>query len=134
MDHGAAMDGPPTPFPHYSHDPDTPPSTFSQPPQQWTTNGGNIVINISQPGADAATGRGIVIGMLSALGSAVFIVLIFCLIYCLRFTTGGRILLDRMTRPGQFDDEQARLREEAEALETMGDLDRQEYLRAKGAW
>ena len=37
-----------------------------------------------------------------------------------------------MGRPGQFDDEQAMLREEAEALETMDDMQRAEYMRAKG--
>jgi hypothetical protein len=79
-----------------------------------------------------ATGRGILIGMLSALGSAIFIVLVFSLVYFLRFTDNGRILLDRVGRPGQYDDEQAFLREEAEALETMDDMQKTEYLRAKG--
>jgi len=40
--------------------------------------------------------------------------------------------LDRIGRPGEFDDEQAFLKEEAEALENMDDLERQEYWRAKG--
>ena len=40
--------------------------------------------------------------------------------------------MDRMGRPGQYDDEQAMLREEAEAMETMDDMQRAEYLRAKG--
>ncbi|RQM08158.1 hypothetical protein DH86_00000594 [Scytalidium sp. 3C] len=33
------------------------------------------------------------------------------------YTTGGRIILDRFARPGEYDDEQAFAREEAEALE-----------------
>ena len=70
--------------------------------------------------------------MLSAFGSAIIVALLFTLIYFLRNTSRGRILLDRMGRPGQYDDEQAMLREEAEALETMDDLQRAEYLRAKG--
>ena len=72
--------------------------------------------------------------MLSAFGSAVFVALLFALIYLLRNTARGRIFLDRVGRPGQYDDEQQMLRDEAEALETMGDLERTEYLRAKGWW
>lgn len=83
---------------------------------------------------DVSTSKGIIIGMLSALGSAVFVAFVFALIYFLRNTDRGRILLDRMGRPGQYDDEQAMLIEEAEALETMDDITRAEYLRAKGRW
>jgi len=39
--------------------------------------------------------------------------------------------LDRIGRPGEYDDEQAYAREEAEALEEMDDLQRTEYYRAK---
>ncbi|TGZ79348.1 endosome protein, partial [Ascodesmis nigricans] len=81
-------------------------------------------------GADSA-GRGVLIGLLSAFGSAGLVALLFAVIYFFRYTARGRIFLDRMGRPGEYDDEQARLREEAEALETMDDLSRQEYLRAK---
>ena len=84
------------------------------------------------PGDGGSTGRGILIGMLSALGSALFVLLLFTLIYFLRYTTRGRILLDQIGRPGQYDDEQAFLREEAEALETMDEMSRAEYIRAKG--
>lgn len=76
--------------------------------------------------------NGVVIGLLSSFGSAIFIALIFLLIYVLRYTSRGRILLDRIGRPGQYDDEQAFAREEAEALEEMDDIQRTEYLRAKG--
>jgi hypothetical protein len=76
--------------------------------------------------------NGVVIGLLSSFGSAVFIALVFLLIYFLRYTSRGRILLDRIGRPGQYDDEQAFAREEAEALEEMDDLQRTEYFRAKG--
>lgn len=79
-----------------------------------------------------STGRGILIGMLSAFGSAFVVSVLIALIYFLKYTNRGRILLDRMGRPGQYDDEQAMLREEAEALETMDDSQRAEYLRAKG--
>ncbi|KAJ3489962.1 hypothetical protein NLG97_g5882 [Lecanicillium saksenae] len=41
------------------------------------------------------------------------------------------ILLDRLGRPGEYDDEQAFLREEEDALETMDEMARTEYLRAK---
>lgn len=79
----------------------------------------------------AAAGKGILIGLASAFGSAAVVGLAFYVIYFLRYTTKGRILLDRFGRPGEYDDEQAFLREEAEALENMDELSRQEYLRAK---
>jgi len=82
--------------------------------------------------AENATGKGILIGILSAFGSAAIVALILLVIYFFQFTQRGRILLDRLARPGEFDDEQAFLREEAEALEEMDDMQRMEYLRAKG--
>ena len=91
----------------------------------------NIVINISS-GDGGSTGRGILIGMLSAFGSAAFVVLIFAIFYFFRYTNRGRIILDRIGRPGEYDDEQALAREEAEALEGMDELQRIEYMRAKG--
>jgi hypothetical protein len=79
-----------------------------------------------------STGRGILIGILSALGSAGVAILVLTIIVFFKYTRRGRILLDRIGRPGEFDDEEAFAREEAEALETMDDLPRAEYLRAKG--
>lgn len=78
------------------------------------------------------TGKGILIGMISAFGSAVFVGVILAIIYFFRYTSRGRILLDRISRPGEFDDEQAFLREEEDALAEMDDMQRAEYLRAKG--
>lgn len=78
-----------------------------------------------------ATLNGVMIGLLSSFGSAVLIALIFLIVYFFRYTSSGRILLDRIGRPGEYDDEQAYAREEAEALEVMSDIERQEYLRAK---
>ncbi|OHE97403.1 ssh-4 [Colletotrichum orchidophilum] len=75
--------------------------------------------------------NGVVIGLLSSFGSAVLIALIFLVIYFFRYTASGRIFLDRIGRPGEYDDEQAFAREEAEALESMDDMQRTEYLRAK---
>lgn len=89
----------------------------------------SIVINISDGGS---TGRGILIGLLSAFGSAGIAVLVLAIFFFFRYTSRGRILLDRIGRPGEFDDEQAFAHEEAEALETMDELQRTEYLRAKG--
>jgi len=83
-------------------------------------------------GRDSSTINGVVIGLLSSFGSAVLIALIFLIVYFFRYTSSGRILLDRIGRPGEYDDEQAYAREEAEALEEMDDLQRMEYLRAKG--
>ncbi len=79
-----------------------------------------------------STVNGVVIGLLSSFGSAIFLALIFIVVYFFKYTAGGRILLDRLGRPGEYDDEQAFLREEAAALEEMDDLQRTEYLRAKG--
>ena len=76
--------------------------------------------------------NGIVIGLLSSFGSAILILCIFLAFYFFRYTASGRIFLDRIGRPGEYDDEQAFAREEAEALETMDDMQRTEYLRAKG--
>lgn len=70
--------------------------------------------------------------MLSAFGSAAVVALIFAFVYFLRYTNRGRIILDRIGRPGEYDDEQAFAREEADALEEMDELQRAEYLRAKG--
>ncbi|KAL0466994.1 concanavalin A-like lectin/glucanase domain-containing protein [Neurospora intermedia] len=75
--------------------------------------------------------NGIIIGLLSSFGSAILIGCFFLIFYFFRCTTSGRIFLDRIGRPGEYDDEQQFLREEAEALETMDDMQRTEYLRAK---
>jgi len=83
-------------------------------------------------GRISTTGKGILIGMLSAFGSALLIAMILVLVYLLRYTTRGRIFLDRIGRPGEFDDEQAFIKEEEEALDQMDDMQRSEYLRAKG--
>lgn len=80
---------------------------------------------------DNSTQYGIIIGLLSSFGSAILIACIFLLFYFFRYTASGRIFLDRIGRPGEYDDEQAFAREEAEALETMDDMQRTEYLRAK---
>lgn len=79
-----------------------------------------------------STINGVVIGLLSSFGSAILIAIIFLIVYFFKYTSSGRILLDRLGRPGEYDDEQAYAREEAEALEEMDDLQRTEYLRAKG--
>ncbi|EMC96359.1 hypothetical protein BAUCODRAFT_33688 [Baudoinia panamericana UAMH 10762] len=90
----------------------------------------------TEPGASriqqlGSTGKGILIGMLSAFGSAALVAIVIAIIYFFRYTMRGRILLDRMSRPGEFDDEQQFLREEEEALAEMDDLQRAEYHRAK---
>ena len=76
--------------------------------------------------------NGVIIGLLSSFGSAILLAIIFLGIYFFRYTQSGRILLDRIGRPGEYDDEQAFAREEAEALESMDEMSRTEYLRAKG--
>jgi hypothetical protein len=103
------------------------PQTTYTPPWQTLSDDLRVQRNDS-------TVNGVVIGLLSSFGSAILIALIFLIVYFFKYTSSGRILLDRLGRPGEFDDEQAYAREEAEALEEMDDLQRTEYLRAKGTF
>ena len=72
------------------------------------------------------------IGIFSVLGAAGFCLIIAAIVYYFRYTQQGRIFLDRLSRPGEYDDEQQFAKEEAEALEEMDDIQRTEYMRAKG--
>ena len=105
---------------------------------EWPSDGGENVerdygerntLSVSGLGS---TGKGILIGMLSAFGSAALVALIIGIVYFFRYTNRGRILLDRIGRPGEFDDEQQFLREEEEAVAEMDESQRAEYSRAKG--
>lgn len=126
-----------------------PPSSPTRPPLAATasqdvvsSNIQSILLSVAQRDDDfpvsaggntsGSTGRGILIGILSAFGSAAVAVLILVIFFFFKYTQRGRILLDRIGRPGEYDDEQAFAREEAEALESMDDISRSEYLRAKG--
>lgn len=99
-------------------------SFYDQPSSEHFIASGNV----------GSTGKGILIGMLSAFSSAAFVAIIFAIVYFFRYTSKGRIILDRIGRPGEYDDEQAYAREEAEALERMDDLQRAEYFRARGGF
>ncbi|KAF2011135.1 SPRY-domain-containing protein [Aaosphaeria arxii CBS 175.79] len=79
----------------------------------------------------SSTAKGIMIGIFSVLGAAGFCLILAAIVYYFRYTQQGRIFLDRITRPGEYDDEQQFAKEEAEALEEMDDMERMEYLRAK---
>ncbi|KAL5407003.1 Rsp5p-dependent ubiquitination, sorting of cargo proteins at the multivesicular body [Paraphaeosphaeria minitans] len=79
----------------------------------------------------SSTVKGIMIGIFSVLGAAGFVLIVAAIVYYFRYTQQGRIFLDRLSRPGEYDDEQQFAREEAEALEDMDDIQRTEYLRAK---
>lgn len=92
---------------------------------------GDVMVGVS--GDVGSTGKGILIGILSAFGSAGVAIVVLAVFFFLKYTRRGRILLDRIGRPGEFDDEQAFAREEAAALETMDEISRAEYLRAKGS-
>ncbi|TQV99193.1 protein SSH4 [Cordyceps javanica] len=74
---------------------------------------------------------GVVIGLVSSFGSILLIGLVVFVFWASGCAGSGRILLDRLGRPGEYDDEQAFLREEEDALETMDDMARTDYLRAK---
>ena len=100
-------------------------------PDAYTAAAGGVVSSSSVM-MESSTANGVLIGLLSSFGSALFIALVFLVVYFFRYTQGGRILLDRIGRPGEYDDEQSFLREEAEALETMEEGQRIDYLRAKG--
>jgi hypothetical protein len=80
-----------------------------------------------------STAKGIMIGIFSVLAAAGVCLIIAAIIYYFRYTQQGRIFLDRLSRPGEYDDEQQFAKEEAEALEDMDDIQRTEYMRAKGA-
>ena len=80
----------------------------------------------------SSTVKGIMIGIFSVLGAAGVILIVAAIVYYFRYTQQGRIFLDRISRPGEYDDEQQFAKEEAEALEEMDDMQRTEYLRAKG--
>ncbi|KAJ5351770.1 SPla/RYanodine receptor SPRY [Penicillium brevicompactum] len=109
--------------------------------QQIHENLQNVLSSFSQirpePGLIASgnstgsTGKGILIGILSAFGSAAVAFVVLAIFFFFKYTRRGRIMLDRIGRPGEFDDEQAFAREEETALESMDDLARSEYLRAK---
>ncbi|UNI22389.1 Protein ssh4 [Purpureocillium takamizusanense] len=81
--------------------------------------------------APSSAFTGIIIGLVSSFGSIILIALVVFIFWASGCAGSGRILLDRFGRPGEYDDEQAFAREEAEALETMDDMARTEYLRAK---
>jgi hypothetical protein len=95
----------------------------------WQTPVGDLRVQ-----GNDTTINGVLIGLFSSFGSAILIALIFLIVYFFKYTSSGRILLDRIGRPGEYDDEQAYAREEAEALEEMDDLQRTEYFRAKGTF
>ncbi|KAF2124805.1 SPRY domain-containing protein [Dothidotthia symphoricarpi CBS 119687] len=78
-----------------------------------------------------STAKGIMIGIFSVLGAAGLCLIIAVIVFYFRYTQQGRIFLDRITRPGEYDDEQQFARDEADALEDMDDIQRTEYLRAK---
>lgn len=109
--------------------------------QQIQSNLQNVLSSLSEfrPEVVAAsgnstgsTGKGILIGILSAFGSAAVAFIVLAIFFFFKYTRSGRIMLDRIGRPGEYDDEQAFAREEEAALESMDDLARSEYLRAKG--
>lgn len=75
---------------------------------------------------------GVIIGLASSFGSIILIAFVIFIFWASGCTGSGRIILDRLGRPGEYDDEQAFAREEAEALENMDDMSRMEYMRAKG--
>lgn len=88
----------------------------------------------SQPSFGTPTDAlsGVIIGLVSSFGSIILIALVVFTFWASGCAGSGRIILDRLGRPGEYDDEQAFLREEEEALENMDEMARAEYLRAKG--
>ncbi|PGH30791.1 protein SSH4 [[Emmonsia] crescens] len=95
----------------------------------FSQHNGDVMVGFG--GNVGSTGKGILIGILSAFGSAGVAIIVLAVFFFFRYTQRGRIILDRIGRPGEYDDEQAFAREEAEALETMDELQQAEYLRAK---
>ncbi|ODV91682.1 hypothetical protein CANCADRAFT_11440, partial [Tortispora caseinolytica NRRL Y-17796] len=68
-----------------------------------------------------------IITLVATAGTACILVLVVMF-----FTSStGRILLGNLALPGEYDDEQAFLRDEEEALEEMDDISRSNYLQAR---
>jgi len=96
------------------------------------TSSHHDAVRIAATSSLGSTAKGIMIGIFSVLGAAGICLIIAAIIYYFRYTQQGRIFLDRISRPGEYDDEQQFAKEEAEALEDMDDIQRVEYMRAKG--
>jgi hypothetical protein len=109
------------------HAPSAPPAVIFETQMSY-----HDAVRISNTTNLGSTAKGIMIGIFSVLGAAGVCLIIAAIIYYFRYTQQGRIFLDRLSRPGEYDDEQQFAREEAEALEEMDDLQRTEYMRAKG--
>lgn len=75
---------------------------------------------------------GVLLGLICSFASTLTICLIIVAYWYFKISDQGRILLERFSRPGQFDEEQRFAVEEAEALQTMDPMQKVEYLRAKG--
>ncbi|ATY59042.1 endosomal SPRY domain [Cordyceps militaris] len=101
---------------------------FSPAPIPNNITGCRTIAAMSDP-SSALTG--VVIGLVSSFGSILLIGLVVFVFWASGCAGSGRILLDRLGRPGEYDDEQAFLREEEEALQTMDEMARTDYLRAK---
>lgn len=101
-------------------------------PQNPLSSGSDGSAGTKFSAAATSTGKGVLIGLLSAFGTAFLVGIILLIIYFFNFTQRGRIILDRLGRPGEYDDEQQFVKDEAEALEEMDDMQRTEYMRAKG--
>ncbi|KAJ5919456.1 hypothetical protein N7454_009291 [Penicillium verhagenii] len=70
-------------------------------------------------GSTGSTTKGVLIGLFSAFGSAAIALMILAIFFFFKYTNRGRIMLDRMGRPGEYDDEQSFAREEETALEAF---------------
>ncbi|KAF2469887.1 SPRY domain-containing protein [Lindgomyces ingoldianus] len=112
------------------HAPSAPPTIVLE-TTQGTQRTFNEPVRIVQYNNIGSTAKGIMIGIFSVLAAAGFVLILAAIVYYFRYTQQGRIFLDRLTRPGEYDDEQQFAKEEAEALEEMDDIQRMEYLRAK---
>ncbi|KAF2120161.1 concanavalin A-like lectin/glucanase domain-containing protein [Lophiotrema nucula] len=112
------------------HAPSSPPDIILETAQS-AQRSYNEPVRITQYDNMGSTAKGIMIGIFSVLGAAGFCLILAAIIYYFRYTQQGRIFLDRITRPGEYDDEQQFAKEEAEALEEMDDIQRTEYMRAK---
>jgi hypothetical protein len=113
------------------HAPSSPPSLVLEAKQSMQRTFSEPV-RIQQYNNIGSTAKGIMIGIFSVLGAAGLVLILAAIVYYFRYTQQGRIFLDRITRPGEYDDEQQFAKEEAEALEEMDDIQRVEYMRAKG--
>lgn len=88
--------------------------------------------SVSLSSAASAAGQGLLIGLLAALCISSLIGLGLTLVYVIKWSRHGRILLNSFGQPGVFDDEEENNRLEAEHLHLMTPIERRGHEDGQG--